>query len=171
MSQPNEHRWRQFTWLPEGVEVGFTSLRPPLRADYHWGRISFGDYSSWSLFCKPWTRVFWIRFYLVVGLHVPKGLHSAHITAQCDMTFFVKIMRKYFVFGFPLHIFKAITGYGVGSVHSVFQINAFYWYHLSITTDFWFWCCWILLWCTEGSVLYKWFIKLSATLDGTWIRT
>lgn len=80
---------------------------------------------------------FWIRFYLVVGLHIPKDLHSAHISAQCDHDWFfsIKMLGKYFVFGFPLHIFKAITGYRAGSEHNVFQINAFYWYHLSITTD------------------------------------
>ena len=56
-----EHRWRQSPLWPEGVEPGCTTLRPHLRADCHWARISFWrSLPSDALPCKP--RIFWYRW-------------------------------------------------------------------------------------------------------------
>ena len=42
---------------PEGVEPGCTSPRPHLRADCHWGRISF-----WR--SLPWDPTMWVSFFI-----------------------------------------------------------------------------------------------------------
>jgi len=41
LSQLQEHRWRQFSCVTGRGEAWLTSPRPHLRADCHWGRISF----------------------------------------------------------------------------------------------------------------------------------
>jgi len=57
LSQLQEHSWRQFTYVTEGVVPGYTSPRCHLRADCHWGRVCYWRLLLGEFSCEPMTLV------------------------------------------------------------------------------------------------------------------
>lgn len=123
-------KWEKYRWQNQ-IQRNFAE-------DYQERHKAFKDLAMSSIFAYQRDRA------------VPTYQVSVTVSV-----FLIKMLGKYFVFGLPLHILNTITGFKAGSALSIYWVNAFYWYHIFVTTDPWFLCSCIFLWCTEGvSLMY-----------------